>query len=723
MKTVISSNLFFKNLLRLKEKMKSPLPSDIIYYQCVNCNLDIPINGDGVIKLVKPLDKHLGAVIDETVRCSIERHTKENKKCATMICIHPVGTPVNILVSFPESDYIHIKEFKLGTDNYKVKLLITQDNSKAIFALYQRENSHKINYLEFIKCNFETFLNIKDLDKENILEAEIIFDDESMNHNQHSLPRLSGGGRSLHAIFNYQCLWCSEEELKLGKKGRFKELRSYRKHFRDNHLSEEGNGVPMAEFIDRVRRSEPTWLCEICHKNLSLGNAVRHKAICKPENSSESDSDTIEDTVKTKFDKSSTLKKTKEKMKMKKYTIYSESSSDEEESAMIKQAKEIEKDPQTCITMPSDAEETNSLEKQNKRDEDIHHEKSIELDKIKEKARKYLNKDNTDSKRNNRDDSFCSSDEQNFLSKIKQKKKQKIVNTDYTFLDVEDELYCSSPENNSMERLIVPKLEPTVHVEIDILIQSDPKTHVTYNKWWKKVPIHLYGDRDISGPRIFLPTDTIEFVERCTKKYNEHIVEKKVLDKKMQEAESSDAKLLQFSEVRDREILTKYTDFVQTSSAKDVLNIFSEEYEQLNIPTGAKSSTAAQYSHKILEFFKYMASVYNNFHLDWMVDFKGTIEKTYQDGSRSKDIFLPTKKDLTEFIKKFKYGSNPAANCGIRIFALKKMLDFLKQEIKDHEHVFEGNILEKRKIVECLVQRITNLNEGICPDGTIKVRT
>jgi hypothetical protein len=47
------------------------------------------------------------------------------------------------------------------------------------------------------------------------------------------------------------------------------------------------------------------------------------------------------------------------------------------------------------------------------------------------------------------------------------------------------------------------------------------------------------------------------------------------------------------------------------------------------------------------------------------------------------------------------------------------MLDFLSQEIKDHEHVFEGSILEKRKIVKCLVERMKTLNESICPDGTI----
>ena len=103
-----------------------------------------------------------------------------------------------------------------------------------------------------------------------------------------------------------------------------------------------------------------------------------------------------------------------------------------------------------------------------------------------------------------------------------------------------------------------------------------------------------------------------------------------------------------------------------------------------------------------------------------MLDFKGSIEKTLKDGSKTNDIFVPTKDDLTEFIRKYKYGSNPAANCGLRIFAVKKLLEFLSQEIKDNEQAFVGSILEKRSLVESLVQRIRNLNEGICPDGTIK---
>ena len=120
----------------------------------------------------------------------------------------------------------------------------------------------------------------------------------------------------------------------------------------------------------------------------------------------------------------------------------------------------------------------------------------------------------------------------------------------------------------------------------------------------------------------------------------------------------------------------------------------------MDLPKGAKSSTAEQYGNRIIEFFKFMAAKYHCFHLDWMLDYRGVVEKTYPDGNKTTDIFLPTMDDLREFIKTFRYGSNPAANCGLRIFALKKMMEFLIKEIKDHKYLFEGSIIKKRKIVQ-----------------------
>ena len=71
-------------------------------------------------------------------------------------------------------------------------------------------------------------------------------------------------------------------------------------------------------------------------------------------------------------------------------------------------------------------------------------------------------------------------------------------------------------------------------------------------------------------------------------------------------------------------------------------------------------------------------------------------------------------------MKQYHYGTNPAANVGARINAIKKFLDFLIYTYKENEHRFPGTHVEKSNLVECLTQKLKNLNQNICPDGTIK---
>ena len=63
-------------------------------------------------------------------------------------------------------------------------------------------------------------------------KEDLVYDDESTNAYQQMLPRLIGGGRKLREDFNYVCLWCPKEDIKKGKKGRFRELKNYRDHFK-----------------------------------------------------------------------------------------------------------------------------------------------------------------------------------------------------------------------------------------------------------------------------------------------------------------------------------------------------------------------------------------------------------------------------------------------------------------------------------------------------------
>ena len=315
----------------------------------------------------------------------------------------------------------------------------------------------------------------------------------------------------------------------------------------------------------------------------------------------------------------------------------------------------------------------------------------------------------TQLKRANIDASVLMKDNNNSLSK--HKKKVKLVE----LAEVDDEVYSSGDQQDDPDTEKLEIIEATDKPCDESFIQKP-----IINKWWLNIKRQVYTDRGLGGPKIFKNNDSEEFVKQVSEKYRKHLSEKRDLDRRRQVHESGDARFCQFSLERDQPFLDKYKDFVQSSSAKDVMHIFSEDYEELDIPTGAKSSTALQYTHRIIEFFNFMAKIYKNFHLDWMLDFQCLIQKIQPDKSVTCEIFLPIKTDLTNFVKKFKYGSNPAANCGIRIFALKKLMDFLAQEMKDNEHAFTGNIVEKSAKVECLVQKIKNLNLSICPDGTIK---
>ena len=621
--TTIPSKQFLQNFQILKRNLRSSLPSDVINYQCKNCDLNLPLNPEGVLEIFSPVEKDLDIVINDMVEDLKERHCKEKVLCSNMICVHPLETPENIVVSFPESDEVHMKDVKIADDTYKLKLMIVPEKSdkKTIFVMYQKECCLEEEYLEFIVCNFNVHLDV-----EEISYDELIYDDESATYYQQNTPRLSGGGRRLNADFNYECLWCPKDVIKLGKKGRFKQFKSYREHFKQYHHREEGNGVSMADFLARVHRIDPKWYCKNCDRHYSLGNVVYHKSICKQSNPDESDSEReieeIESVAGPSNDDSNVGREKRPLVKKKKFIIYSDSSSDEKEQ---KENEDTNPNGNNNDTATPNLKETDSFINLNKR--------SI------------------------LDNSF--SEENNDTSRIKTKKKVMKVNNDYTFLDVDDELYSSSTEMDQTEANLEPKVEVSEQPEFEIEINVEPSTSINkeaFKKWWLNIPKHLYGDKGLGGPAIFLSSDSEEFVKRCTDRYKKHIEEKRVLDINMQEAESEEAQSLQFSLERDKPILDLYTAFVKTSSAKDVLNFFSEEYEQYEIPTGAKSSTAGQYTYRIMEFFKFMSKIYHNFHLDWMVDYKGAIEKTHKDGSKSNDIFIPPKEDFTEFIKQFKYG-------------------------------------------------------------------
>ena len=272
--------------------MKIPLPTDVIVFKCGTCKTNLPLNGCGSIILEEPVQEEMRNVLDGHLKCVKEDHTNLSVCDLAKIEIHPIlGAPANICVSLPASDPKHFSDLLLGGVCYKVTILIVNPDSKVIFALYQNQMHEEVIYSEFIKCNLNTILSPEIEDTDKVSEDDLIQDDESVNIFQQMLPRLVGGGRTLRQDFNYVCLWCPKDDITKGKRGRFRELKNYREHFRKYHHGENGEGIPMTEFLKKLNRCEPTWFCKNCRQHYSLGNRVRHEAICKLESESESESE------------------------------------------------------------------------------------------------------------------------------------------------------------------------------------------------------------------------------------------------------------------------------------------------------------------------------------------------------------------------------------------------------------------------------------------------
>ena len=151
--------------IMLKHRIKEQLPTDVILFQCCHCKSELLLNINGVIKVYEALDQELSKIIDEMCKTLIKDHHLQSKKCVSSeMNIHSLlGTPQNIILSFPESDIIHLKDFIIEGDNYKVDVAITPmtSDTKAIFVLYHKVKDAERKYSNFIKCYFNTFLKVE----------------------------------------------------------------------------------------------------------------------------------------------------------------------------------------------------------------------------------------------------------------------------------------------------------------------------------------------------------------------------------------------------------------------------------------------------------------------------------------------------------------------------------------------------------------------------------
>ena len=277
--TALSTEQFIINLKALKSKMRSPLPSDVLYYKCSTCSLTLPLNSAGIVEIESHLYKPIGDCIHELLRNLVKIHST-TAMCSGTFRLESVETPDNIIISFPASDAAFIEKFQIGNDPYKIMLTIQPETlmDKVFCVLYQKETVNSKIYFDFFDCNFIPILDVAEGASEDDFKDIAIQDDESFNLYQHELQRMTGGGRSLHSKYSYECQWCSKDVLKAGQKGKFRELRSYRKHFDAFHYLKEG--IPKSEFEDKVKRSDPKWYCRVCRNSFSLGNVVRHKEAC-----------------------------------------------------------------------------------------------------------------------------------------------------------------------------------------------------------------------------------------------------------------------------------------------------------------------------------------------------------------------------------------------------------------------------------------------------------
>lgn len=277
----IDVETFWINFSDLKGAMEEsiPLPLDCITYKCNKCNkqLFLPKNGELYLDEVK---SPVSAILTREKEELEEIHLRS---CANGLLQldEEVGLPENILIFMRKNSVDVINSFNIASEEYK-PILVVQSCTvlhNPVMVLYQRNGSKNFTYFRLITKNFDSILNVNP-DQNEQSGMESVIDEESALSMQQNLPRLTGGGRKILQDFRYICQWCSPETLAKKNRGRFREIRNYRDHFRKYHEDTH----PFSEFLNKVERNDPTWFCKLCRQKISLGNQLRHQIICRPPN-------------------------------------------------------------------------------------------------------------------------------------------------------------------------------------------------------------------------------------------------------------------------------------------------------------------------------------------------------------------------------------------------------------------------------------------------------
>ena len=688
---------FWLNFCQLKFQCNVAFPLDYLTYKC-GCGQDIALCKNGHYYLDGPVSSLVDKLADDKIQLQ-NQHLHETKCGSTQALkiSEAIGMPENLVVLLDESNMKDVAPVEIEDTVYEPILTIVSSSGVAVLVLYRKSHSQDDTYFNFLQHNFENHFNKADEEDTETetkqVEAEkpedLVSDDESVARYQDMLPRLTGGGRKLLQDFNYVCQWCSPEIIQQKNRARFREIKNYRQHFRNAH-----SDIPFSEFLQRVEINDAKWFCNICRRKISLTNQLRHQSICRPQvNDSNSSSSSDNEDISNAQSKTSSSR-----------SINNPVPSSSKATST-----------QTVYSSESDSEQIPPPGQMNKRQ--IHSDDSDP--EVPETSTKY------DQKKKKLAPSQISPPQEYPLNLSLQKVVEKDIDVYDIDVELEEELLSEadpqlstpSETDKNIEEANVPS-GSTVQENAQPCDENVEKE--TIFKWWQCEAKDRYQMKDRISLPIFEKEDSKEFLKTVHQNWTKHTMKKGELDIEMQRLETDEEKLNQFSEERDLPFLNAFKDFVQQGSTKDILGYLSTEPDSDTAQESAKSSTSKQYSYRIREFFNYMAKAYKGFHLDWLFDYKFQIEKLQPDGTCTKDIFVPPQDVLKGFGKSFMYGSNPAANAGMRIFALKKLLEMMGKKVKENEHLFPGTISEKSSTVESLVKRLKHLEDEVCPTGSIK---
>ena len=731
---------FWFNFFELKDSFDLPLPIDTIQYKCNECKEELVLFPNGDYYYSSDFDS-FEDLIEKEKDNLIKSHSDNCMK--PDLTLHPdFGVPDNILFLVQGSNQDAVKPFKLEDIQFSPVLSVTKNDVPAL-VIFQSNNAQQETYTKLITKNFDTYLNIPNpKSDDNTVTIDDINDEDELHENQQNLPRLLGGGRSFLQEVKYVCQWCTHEQLQKPTRGRFREIKNYRDHFRTYH-----SDIPFHEFLNRVQRQEPKWQCKICRQRMSLSNQLRHQVICRPKKfESSSDSETDNDQNENSHESSESQSQSNEakesesdseddiqpRGRIKKRAISSSDSSSQEneedfvKSVVKKVVWKIRKYNIENEVMEALENETFSSNERKVSNNNVENEvvELVENEASCSNARTIFKQnienevlESLGNEASNCDDSYEQQQDSTSMPEKRQSQgNSSSVGQEYQVLDEvlpEESDPYKFDDYNEEEEIIHGTNVPDKPLE-SVINQGDELM-----KWWQGIPNNAYYKVEGCPLEIFKKTDSENFIKTVIEQYKHHTQLKTDLDKQNEEFEKSDERFNQFSDDRDKPFVDQYIEYVSNHSTKEIINLLGTNADETSSQKKSRS-TAKQYSYRILELFNYIAKLHYGFHFDWFIDYSNLIEKKMQNDVISTEIFIPSKQVLTDFIKSYMYGSNPAANCGLRIFAVKKMLEFLMQKYKDNEDRFPGDIVTRNKLVDSLNSKLKNISEDLCPAGMIK---